>query len=221
MAVVTRLAHTRNLLNEINRPINPANELVWLALAANEYGEFEPGPDHPQAEWNLWDTTEPGFGGTPFNDVPVMNYPTEADGLAATAATLNNGRYDAAMALMANENPGQAVPHAVAVLNALAGGGWGSINTSLAQQVADAWSVYGNIPVSGSSEETPPEPEVTDVKDLIAKNSNGAVFVVAHDLSHKVGVVDPADAQALLNTGDYSETTLTDEMLNLIPTVVQ
>jgi hypothetical protein len=45
------------------------------------------------ARYNPLNTTEPWPGATNYNSVGVKNYPSGATGIAATAATLVNGRY--------------------------------------------------------------------------------------------------------------------------------
>jgi hypothetical protein len=53
------------------------------------------------AENNPLNTTEPGFGSTStFNSAGVRNYPTEADGISATVATLENGDYPDILSLL-------------------------------------------------------------------------------------------------------------------------
>lgn len=62
-------------------------------LVAWAYCELKTGSGNPWAWNNPLSTTEPGFGGTPANSAGVMRYPTQAEGIAATVATLTNGRY--------------------------------------------------------------------------------------------------------------------------------
>lgn len=54
---------------------------------------------------------------------------------------------------------------------------------------------------------------------IYATNSKGTGFVVATDLSSKTGIPDGADAGALIKSGLYTTVTLSDQMLNDIPTV--
>ncbi len=47
-----------------------------------------------KARYNPLNTTQPWPGATEYNAVHVRNYPNGAAGIAATAATLTNGRYN-------------------------------------------------------------------------------------------------------------------------------
>lgn len=49
---------------------------------------------------NPMNTKQSGFGGTNFNSVGVKRYPTPANGVAATVATLRNGYYPDVLAAM-------------------------------------------------------------------------------------------------------------------------
>lgn len=62
-----------------------------------------------------------------------------------------------------------------------------------------------------------PPIEEDDMKPLYATNVAGTGFVIATDLSSKTGIPDAADAQALLNTGQYQVVHLTDQLINIIP----
>lgn len=63
-------------------------------LAAWSYCEK---PHYAGSSWqwnNPLNTTQPGFGATTsVNSAGVKQYPTQADGIAATVATLTNGKY--------------------------------------------------------------------------------------------------------------------------------
>lgn len=61
------------------------NDLYLRAWAQSEGSE---------AQFNPFATTQPWPGDTRFNSVGVRNYATWQDGVAATAKTLLNGRYD-------------------------------------------------------------------------------------------------------------------------------
>jgi hypothetical protein len=60
-------------------------------------------------------------------------------------------------------------------------------------------------------------PSQEDDMQIYATTSAGTGFVIAADLSHKVGIPDGADAAALLNTGLYRTAKLSDQMINDIP----
>lgn len=63
-------------------------------LVAWELCEQKTGQEGNAWAWNNpLSTTEPSYGGTAANEAGVRQYPTQADGAAATAATLENGRY--------------------------------------------------------------------------------------------------------------------------------
>jgi hypothetical protein len=72
----------------------PRTVSVLKALAAWSYCE-KPHTGAAAWQWNNpLNTTEPGFGSTAtVNAVGVRIYPTPADGIAATVATLTNGFY--------------------------------------------------------------------------------------------------------------------------------
>lgn len=73
------------LLAAIGAPRESTSEdaLLWWAQSEGM----------PPSANNWLATTEPGFGGTVYNSAGVRAYPTEADGIAATKATLENGSY--------------------------------------------------------------------------------------------------------------------------------
>lgn len=60
-----------------------------------------------KATYNPLNTTEPAPGATPLagNPAGVKNYPTGAAGIAATAKTLENGRYPAVVAALRSGDP--------------------------------------------------------------------------------------------------------------------
>lgn len=103
MTVVTRLpvdpdrapasgSWARQLLAALGLPMTRNNE-TFLMLWAQAEGGFRQGAAH----WNPLNTTQPAAGATDYNSVGVKNYPSERAGIAATAATLNNGRYGAVL----------------------------------------------------------------------------------------------------------------------------
>jgi hypothetical protein len=73
------------LLRSIGAPATPQN-----LLFVNDWARAEGGG----AANNPFNTTEPGYGTTGnYNSVGVKEYATPQQGIAATAATLENGRY--------------------------------------------------------------------------------------------------------------------------------
>lgn len=73
------------LLRAINANGRSENRRLLDAWARAEGGT---------ARYNPMNTTQPWPGATDYNSVHVRNYPSAAAGIAATAATLVNGRYD-------------------------------------------------------------------------------------------------------------------------------
>ena len=66
------------------------------------------------AAWNVYDTTEPWPGATEFNAAGVKNYGNWLAGIAATWATLRNGRYGPIIAALREGNSAGALAAAVA-----------------------------------------------------------------------------------------------------------
>lgn len=73
------------LLRSIHAPYSRPNRNYLAAWAKAEGGT---------ACFNPLNTTEPWAGATDYNDAGVKNYPNGSSGVAATAATLENGHYD-------------------------------------------------------------------------------------------------------------------------------
>ena len=65
-------------------------------------------PHYSGSSWqwnNPLNTTEPGFGATTsVNSAGVKQYPTKSEGIAATVATLSNGRYSNLVTALKNSN---------------------------------------------------------------------------------------------------------------------
>lgn len=55
------------------------------------------------------------------------------------------------------------------------------------------------------------------MKPYYVTNSAGTGFVVATDLSSKLGISSGEDAKALLDTGQYEVIKLSDAQINAIP----
>lgn len=66
-------------------PLQRSNLALLHAWAVAEGGS---------SRFNPLNTTEPWPGATDYNSVGVKNYPTGADGIAATYLTLSNGHYN-------------------------------------------------------------------------------------------------------------------------------
>ncbi|MCW2897748.1 MAG: hypothetical protein JWO67_13 [Streptosporangiaceae bacterium] len=81
----------QRLLQAAGLPVTATN-VTFLAL----WSKAEGG----NATYNPLNTTQPAAGASNYNSVGVKNYPNEAAGLQATAATLHNGRYDQVLAAL-------------------------------------------------------------------------------------------------------------------------
>lgn len=78
-----------SFLSALGAPATSANTASMTDWISHE-GTFGTGATN-----NPLNTTEPGYGSTSvFNSTGVRNYPTEQDGISATAATLNGGYPD-------------------------------------------------------------------------------------------------------------------------------
>lgn len=75
------------------------------------------------ARWNPLNSTQPWPGATDYNSVHVRNYPSGAAGVAATAATLVNGRYDG---IVADLRVGKNTAQEIVRRNAAEFGTWGT-----------------------------------------------------------------------------------------------
>lgn len=72
------------LLRKLHAPNSTQNRRLLRAWARAEGGT---------ARYNPLNTTEPWAGATDYNSAGVKNYPSGADGIAATYLTLVNGHY--------------------------------------------------------------------------------------------------------------------------------
>lgn len=94
----------RQLLIETHSPLTDKNMVAMLAWL---------GGEGTTAKNNPLGTTRSGFGGTEFNTTGVKNYPTFANGIRATVATLNLTYYaDIRAALKKGDN----IQHVVAAV---------------------------------------------------------------------------------------------------------
>lgn len=115
------------------------NTAVLQALVAWAWAEDS------EAQWNPWDTTEPGYGGWKYNSVGVRNYPSEADGLQAWWRTLTNGYYPEVLAEL------KAGTSAVAIASAIGRSPWGTEPfENICAEVEKDWFKYGARLVAGS-----------------------------------------------------------------------
>ena len=168
MAVPTLQGWQNAILGGVGAPVTPENVQLMNAWAQAEGGG---------ASNNPFNTTEPAQGATSYNSVGVQNYQTPQQGIAATIATLQNGRYGNVLsALQAGNNP-MAVAQAIAaspwgtgqgVVNVLKGGG---ISSAVPQAQVSARSMTGvgappgpHAPPSGMG--MPPAPQLPSSTSL-------------------------------------------------------
>lgn len=85
-----------DVLRAIGAPASAAN-VAFL----DTWQRYEGG----SAAFNPLNTTQSEPGATDYNSVGVKNYPSAAVGAKATAATLENGRYDAVVSALRTGNP--------------------------------------------------------------------------------------------------------------------
>jgi hypothetical protein len=111
VASAARVQFAHSLLHALGAPDTAENVRAITAWAA---AEGTRAANNPLATTQRWP------GATPFNAVGVESYATPDDGVAATAATLRNGRYDAILAALARGDS------AIAVAQAVAASPWGT-----------------------------------------------------------------------------------------------
>jgi cell pole-organizing protein PopZ len=99
----TQFAH--DLLSALGAPQTAENVRAIAAWAQAE---------GTSAAFNPLATTETAPDATNFNGVGVKNYPTYAEGVQATVATLMNGRYSNILAALADGSSAQRVAQAIA-----------------------------------------------------------------------------------------------------------
>jgi hypothetical protein len=108
---------SRDFLDRIGTPVTGENMRAMLAWQKAE---------GTAAKFNPLATTQPGFAGsTNFNRVGVKNFASYADGIAANAKVINNGKYGNILAAL------RAGTSAEAVGQAIADSPWGSGNLVL------------------------------------------------------------------------------------------
>ena len=101
----TRTQFAHDVLQSLGAPQTAENVRAIVAWAQAE---------GTAASFNPLATTENAPGATSFNRVGVKNYPTYAEGVQATVATLTNGRYANILAALADGTSAQQVAQAVA-----------------------------------------------------------------------------------------------------------
>lgn len=140
----------------LEMPQTGSNEDALLAIA---------GEENTSAFNNLFATTEWAAGATTFNSTGVKGYPTMAEGVAATVATLKNGLYEPVLDAL------HAGTDSMAVVNAWVNSRWGTGRGAIEvlRQVVDNYESYAGRVVFGSLA-TPappaPEPSLTPCNEL-------------------------------------------------------
>jgi len=87
------------ILAGIGAPVTPGGVAILVAWQACEGG--------PASRHNPMNTTLPLPGSVPINAQGVQQYPTEAEGIAATVQTLQNGLYPGIVAALRSGSPAQ------------------------------------------------------------------------------------------------------------------
>lgn len=171
MAVPRTLGWEKSLLRSLGAPPTSQN-LLFL----DDWARAEGGG----AENNPFNTTQPGFGSIgKYNRVGVQRYDTPQHGLAATLATLNNGRYGNILAALKNGSS------AVSAAQALAASPWGT--GSLVLKMLGASPAVASAPVSASAPAPRPTPSpapTVDYRPLLASRLAAAAGSPANDLTN-------------------------------------
>jgi hypothetical protein len=134
---MSREEWARRLLAALGLPTSWPNVIALVAWQAAE---------NTRAANNPLATTKPWPGATLFNAAGVRNYPSVADGIAATAATLRLGYYAAIRACLARSAP------AGETLRAVAESPWGTGQAAVRalRAVLGDYRRYADVQVPGS-----------------------------------------------------------------------
>lgn len=174
----------------LEMPQTGSNEDALLAIA---------GEENTSALNNLFATTEWAAGATTFNSVGVKDYPTMAEGVAATVATLKNGLYESVLDAL------HVGTDSMAVVNAWVSSRWGTGRGAInvLRQVVDNYESYAQRLVSGS-EVTPvppaPEPNLRPCSELTG-NPPADYPVLELKTPYMVGAFVRTCQQSLKNAG--------------------
>lgn len=147
--MATWIDYVLDVLMGLEMPQTGANEDALLAVA---------GEENTAALNNLFATTEWATGATTFNSVGVKDYPSMAEGVAATVKTLTNGLYESILQALHEGTD------SMAVVNAWVASRWGTGRgaVSVLQQVVDNYEAYAQRTVPGSDVVAPlPAPTPT------------------------------------------------------------
>lgn len=110
--MTTRLAFFDAVLTDLGLPHGQAQTTAMLAWSAAESGT-EPCDGRSGARYNPLNTTMPAPGASNFNSVGVKNYPSLAEGVAATAGTLRLAPYIGIRSVLSHGGSLQAFGQAV------------------------------------------------------------------------------------------------------------
>lgn len=131
----------QKLLGGVNAPVTPDNLRLLTAWQHAEGGT---------ATNNPFNTTQSSPGATNYNSVGVKNYGSPDQGLAATVATLQNGRYDPVLSALRSGN------NAAGAANAVVQSPWGT--------GPNLMSVLGSTPAPHAA----PIPHTTPIPAAVA-----------------------------------------------------
>lgn len=185
MTTYTRVQFATAVLQGIEAPVN-SNALD--ALVAQQVAEGS------NAVFNPADTEENEPGDSNYNPQGVKDYPSFAEGVQATVATLTNGLYGNLIEVIRQGNSSQSIA------NAWATSKWGTerFDPILADVVADRAKYYDQA-IAGS-DESEPTPEPAPVRDL-AIGASGA------DVSALQTFLNEDCSAKLAVDGEYGELT--------------
>jgi hypothetical protein len=138
--MVTREQWAVSLLRWMDLPVTQKNLVALVAWQA-----AEGGPPNAQAKWNPLNTTQPWPGATTFNWVGVKNYPTQTDGLGATARTFKTpGQgYEPIVKRLARS----ARPRRTLAAVEASSWGTGGLAKSIVDDVKRSFSQYASVPI--------------------------------------------------------------------------
>ena len=135
-----QLAWSEAILTALGDPLTSANIVSMGYWMQNEAGS---PPSGIVGANNPINTSEPGYGGTQIQyEAPgyyLMSYPTVAEGVAATAAYLNNGSYSAILSDL-KQGVGLSDPNLSSELAEYSGNGYTTI--------PDSWGASQGTPLS-------------------------------------------------------------------------
>lgn len=138
-----------------------------------DWQRFEGG----SAAWNPWNTTQWAVGATVYNSAGVKNYPDEATGEHATAATLTNGYYPDVLAALQHDLPAYE---------------WG-MNPAIINEI-NLWGTHGFAAYLAQIAQQPPKPH---------KGEPMLTTIVVHVIDAGGQYVVDGDGSTYPANGDY------------------